>query len=500
MYSSILLAQNYKTINPNRALYFTDTMTNIFAIKIDSMDIVNNDTSYYSFKTLRQDSLILSIWDTCAYHVDDSWMGRKVIIKPNGYNIFINENYDSVFVNTQAHLGDTFLLYTYTNNDYIKAIVTSIDTSTILGVLDSVKTYSLITNNSSYSLAPSEIKIGKESGIINMFSFFKFPYGNESLYYQNYPIYFHIPYQGDYLLVGKSNPKVGITKFTNREIYDYNIGDEFNIERIEHDFMSAPPPSLNYKRVLNKYYSASNDTVYYEMERHTAHYSVIQTPSGYQTFTTSELKDTVLNYFTDLDDYVTNAYPEQHRYKDNTRYNNHFTVLNTGFCNGTPYIKEGSLSLYYYPSNSNTPNFLAECFQDAFEPAGISTTSQPGTGIVLKASRGPGSNQGQSWTETTSYQKNGVVCGTIITSIVKANMDSQKFTLYPNPTAIKFNYVFNSRGKNKLQVFDVSGLLVLEKLNLSSQGEIDISELQSGIYFAIISNTNSYSTQKLIIR
>ena len=64
IYSSFLLAQNYKAINPNRALYFTDTMTNIFAIKIDSIDVVNNDTNYYSFKTLRPDTAI-GPWDSC---------------------------------------------------------------------------------------------------------------------------------------------------------------------------------------------------------------------------------------------------------------------------------------------------------------------------------------------------------------------------------------------------------------------------------------------------
>ena len=48
VYSGVLSAQNYKTINPNRELYYVDTITNIFAIKADSIEINGVDTDYYS--------------------------------------------------------------------------------------------------------------------------------------------------------------------------------------------------------------------------------------------------------------------------------------------------------------------------------------------------------------------------------------------------------------------------------------------------------------------
>ncbi len=78
-------------------------------------------------------------------------------------------------------------------------------------------------------------------------------------------------------------------------------------------------------------------------------------------------------------------------------------------------------------------------------------------------------------------------------------MDSNKFTIYPNPASIKINYVFNSDEKNRLQIFDISGQLVHEKFNMNPEGEIDISDLNSGVYFVKISNRANTSTQKLII-
>lgn len=497
--STFASAQNYKTINLNRELYFVDTMTNIFAIKIDSIDVSNNDTNYYSFKTLREDTANWNTMDSCHYYVDDSWMGRKVIIKPNGYNIFINEAYDSIFVNTQANLGDTFLLYTYPNNDYIKATVTNIDTTTVLGVLDSVKTFLLITNNTSYALSPSEIKLGKESGLITLFSFFKFPNGNNSLYYQNTsPIYNYFntsPYKTHYQLIGKSNPKVGITKLTRGEVYNFNIGDEFN--RSYHNYDIPQPNPLWYSKVLNKYFSLSGDTVFYEIKNYNENYQFFSSPTPHVDTIISE--DTTLIFHTNLNDYITYTLPEEHLWNDSLKYNHGYTTLNTGECAGITFIQEANKTLTYWYSSVAIPNYRATCFEGAFEPAGFNYYYKTGIGEFLRESFGP--NSGQNWKRyTIGYQKGGNTCGTISTDVnLHENKSILKLTIYPNPTSNAFNYSFNSNEKISLTIYNVNGKIVLEKNNLNPTGKLNVSELKTGIYFVKSISSKHISTTKLII-
>ena len=57
-----------------------------------------------------------------------------------------------------------------------------------------------------------------------------------------------------------------------------------------------------------------------------------------------------------------------------------------------------------------------------------------------------------------------------------------KLTVYPNPSSRSIS--LNIIGKSTLAIYDIQGKQVLFMPNLTAETKVDISELQTGFYFA----------------
>jgi len=79
-----LSAQNYRTVNPERTGFFIDENDYIISLRIDSVVVNGNDTIYYPFKNIQE------IAEECFSPYAPSWIGEKIIIKDNNYNVFFN--------------------------------------------------------------------------------------------------------------------------------------------------------------------------------------------------------------------------------------------------------------------------------------------------------------------------------------------------------------------------------------------------------------------------
>ncbi|MCX6271936.1 MAG: T9SS type A sorting domain-containing protein, partial [Bacteroidetes bacterium] len=91
--------------------------------------------------------------------------------------------------------------------------------------------------------------------------------------------------------------------------------------------------------------------------------------------------------------------------------------------------------------------------------------------------------------------------GTIETETETAN----PLTLYPNPTTGTLNVEFNSAvsGNTTIRVFDLTGRTVYSEIVESKEGlmtrELNLQQLQKGLYFVEISNSGQKLTEKLLI-
>lgn len=93
-------------------------------------------------------------------------------------------------------------------------------------------------------------------------------------------------------------------------------------------------------------------------------------------------------------------------------------------------------------------------------------------------------------TITTMMKFEGILLGTPETA-------SSKLVLYPNPSSGLVNIQGDSLA-DLVQIADVSGKVV--KTIKQPNGQIDLSELTSGLYIATITSAGQTSTQKLVIK
>ena len=72
-----------------------------------------------------------------------------------------------------------------------------------------------------------------------------------------------------------------------------------------------------------------------------------------------------------------------------------------------------------------------------------------------------------------------------------------KLAIYPNPASDILN--IQNAESSTIQIFDITGKLLISRSNISNNAQIDVASLTTGTYFVKIANGNKFQTQKLII-
>lgn len=86
-----------------------------------------------------------------------------------------------------------------------------------------------------------------------------------------------------------------------------------------------------------------------------------------------------------------------------------------------------------------------------------------------------------------------------ITGIQQISPSVATFQLYPNPTSSAFTIETTGTGSQQLQVFDITGQLLLSQSITNNKTTIDASGLAVGVYLVSLKNSEGASTQKLVI-
>jgi len=90
----------------------------------------------------------------------------------------------------------------------------------------------------------------------------------------------------------------------------------------------------------------------------------------------------------------------------------------------------------------------------------------------------------------------------VINGVLSADsFETNQIAVFPNPSKGIFNIAFGNLDPNKIEVYDITGKLILEKNKLEvsdNQTNIDLSNASNGVYFVKISTENNTITKRVI--
>ena len=222
---SILLAgltifsQDYQCIKADAVyLFYGDYSTR--AIAMDSVQDHPDYQSFYNFRVIGEDDYS---WPECLSKDWPSWIGPKTDIYINGDHYFFNYLLEPILIKTSGNAGDSWVSYNFSDSRFIESTIFQKALVEFLGMTDSVKKISFQAKDQngipiSHSINDKHIWISKNYGLVKALNFKLFPdlndiwdYGVEEL-----------------VLSGISNPETGIQNLTARDIFDFDINDEFH--------------------------------------------------------------------------------------------------------------------------------------------------------------------------------------------------------------------------------------------------------------------------------
>ena len=425
-----------------------------------------NDTVLYPLHNLQL------IGDECYDPNGNGWTGKKIVFN-NQWNYFFNDDSDTIKIKTDAVLNESWILFQRPDIT-VSATVTKWDTTTILGVVDSVKTIALhVFDNSmkpiSHEFENATIAISKHFGLIKAVNFTYFP----ALKYR--PANFVTK---KLELVGIMNPKLGIQNIKWFDVFDFQVGDEFHYTDSYNYLMFGGSASERKYiiRILKR--ENFNDSIRYTENVQSTRKFKLNLESEY-IITSEHYQDTNL-----------------------IRRNAEFDQEP-----GVPVFNKDSSSLQIYPTFNivSAPEIYSKdngCWHRSLmiDDACNILSYAKGRGLISSSS---GCWEWQSYDrkEQVYYKKGSVTWGTplVLTSNEEVNARFS-INIYPNPTTDKIYIDLNDNSNCSFELFDTNGKsLVQKKLNLQ-KNSVNMLEFSKGIYFyRIIIDDKQVKTGKIIM-
>jgi len=470
-----VFSQHYRTVLVDKEVYFDfkDYTYYLYSnpsriINPDSFQVIGNDTIIYhqmnqEFETDEIFDTTYQSYQSCFYAIDTGFMGIKTILQPDGTDVFFNYHQDSIFIKTQANINETWTFHTDSIGNYFEATISNLSYDNFLGISDSVKTITLqaknnLGNNTSSPYDTLSLKISKHYGLIQGFNLFKFPYGTTTEY----------PSQKRYNkinLIGLPHLNLGVDNLTAAEIFDFNIGDEF--QQLTTENTSSPNGTYSLIKINGKSFSVNNDTVYYD---------IYLKEFEYNSFTS------YLNINFDGD--TTILYDISPDNPINTK----SLMLDSSNGSFLP-----TLWIQSADGETKTPEdyhfyTINDCVPFPFPSASSWVTYKAGLGVYFWGYADLWDNYRG---ELIYYKKNGIEWGTLITPNYLLNtndlMTSNNFNVFPNPTKNLLNFQFTEPIQNaEIRIYSSIGQLMLNQNVNDTNMQFQVSDWPrnlGGVYF-----------------
>jgi hypothetical protein len=477
-------AQNYQCLQGGVAHYFINGHGYLRGIRVDSVVTSGSDVLYYPYRTRRKKSELSYYEDT----VMGCWLGGRVVMKPDGVFLFDNYWRDTVIIKTNASIGDSWIFYDDTSSASYWATVTGMDTMTVLGVLDSIKT---ITIHAFASGVPSpsdpvdnfQIQLSKEHGFVKVFDLYTFPYHFTTagdLYY-NWAQVAHNPGYGG-VVPFESAMHFQIVDFQNpalRDIFDFNTGDVFEW-KISSNSGSAPVYNYtNYSGIqANKILSRSTPDPYH-VQYQTEIKAVINAHQTHTGINTTDVKDSVETQIYDTSVLFSSLVGRMPEDALSTKAIYYYVPVDT-YCVSTPLY-----AIIYLESLSNFSSIYKQVYKTKFGQVYNNKQIFYGFGSGF---------EGHVATNVISWLiyslKDGIECGTYFNvpiSVASLSVDNS-IKIFPNPVKQELT-VAAAENITSIVISNIIGQTVYSHTYNSKEVKVDVADLPDGIYFLRLNGT-----------
>ena len=444
----------YDTAKYFRGVKVIDTVYGTGYTKYKFFYEYHDDNYTTNFNTYRPD---------CFKMNAQCWLGPEVIIYDNGLNVYFNRNNDSIFINTTAGLNDSWIFYKPDTGAVYTAVVTDTAEIEFLGITDHIKTVTITGNGQSYSL-----ELSQKHGFLKTINFREFPGFGENTYQVC-----------EHLLVGLSNPVLGIQFLSSNDYFNFDIGDEFHFSFYIWTGGAGDYSGYKTKKILSKQINGQYG-LEYTYERY--EWGNINSPEGGYVFYHDTITQNYHDYFENdsimpFENYSGEEFPQRYLLS-NDRYNGRL-------------LKTFGSSLLRKQDS---------CYILDFESSGENRWIQ-GVDYSFRSYDGEG-----GWSETLVYFKKGDE-----TWGVKLNppISVEEFDapdaikVYPNPATDFLNITCKSPADiDNVVAFDVNGIKTrLNPVNTSQNNLLlDIRNLKKGLYVIQVNFKNSQSERMKIMK
>ncbi len=457
LFSINAIAQDYACIIPTDTSYFINAGGYLRGIRIDDVQVAGTDTLYYPFKTNRHFTAAFPgvTFDTSR----GCWLGKQIDKQPNGIFKFHSFWLDTVFVDTKAMPGDSWIFYNDTTSRHYLATVMSIDTMTIKGDIDSVKKIQITAYlGSSVNFGDPvhgfQILLSKNHGFASVFDLYMFPYFSPTG--ATFPDVFSeqigaITY--DHCIFKQVEFHVP----TLKEIYDFHIGDVFVSSASIIDTLFAENNS-NYDSVTSISVINPMMTVFTTF-RKSRYYSDYHEGAG--AFVADTTKAFLFPFMPE--EYYTNRV--WHYFPDDTTYctaGHRYRLDDIVIFEGGPHAFEYKTGFPRLFSISSTPPLPGEIGYHSIEGECLAFSVKSHIPCGHRADVTPVATQ----------------------EILKTR---NQILIYPNPAHDKIHvYCMNEPGL--ICVLDITGRQIINTYSTANETSIDISQLAPGPYIIRVSD------------
>jgi len=217
--SNFCFGQNWELFKANETYNFN--FDNIHGVRVDSVFNNAGETTYL-FNRILNDTVHQNVF-TLSYPIADITQPNifgKQCVERNDSLIFTNQFNNLLFIRPKANLNESWRFLSEINY-HIDATVDSVYSDSITNALDSLKriTFQYFDSSNTAINHPVNNKvfiISKSNGIVSTFNFYEDVIGNS----------LNFNYKKQYNQIFKS------TTFTNAQVFDLNIGDEYHFSYV----------------------------------------------------------------------------------------------------------------------------------------------------------------------------------------------------------------------------------------------------------------------------